>query len=167
MPHCACCRHWPGRALSKTAARVAFAARHHSAGDGNSRQYAYGVIPPEYWTVRALNEDELAVRGAVLVRVKRRTETPVDLSTLPVEVAAAITEPPPRPAAELWRLLKQDGALAPAMVTAALLVSAAGTVLQTLLFRGIDFRRRPALGTRATVGRRVGRAGSTSGFAGP
>ena len=98
---------------------------------------AYGVIPPEYWTVRALNEDELAVRGAVLVRVKRRTEAPVDLSTLPVEVAAAVTEPPPRPAAELWRLLKQDGALAPAMVTVALLVSAAGTVLQALLFRAL------------------------------
>lgn len=98
---------------------------------------AYRLIPPEYWTVRALNDDEVAVRGAVLVRVKGRTGAPADVSSLPVEVAAAVTEPPPRPAAELWRLLKQDGALAPAMVTAALLVSAAGTVLQALLFRAL------------------------------
>jgi ABC-type bacteriocin/lantibiotic exporter with double-glycine peptidase domain len=97
----------------------------------------YRLIPPEYWTVRQLSDDELAVRGAVLVRVKGRSETPVDLTSLPLEVAAAITERPPRPAAELWRLLKQDGAFAPAMVTAALLVSAAGTVLQTLLFKAL------------------------------
>jgi ATP-binding cassette subfamily B protein len=98
---------------------------------------AYRLIPPEYWTVRAVNEDEVAVRGAVLVRVKGRTGAPVDISALPVEVAAAVTEPPPRPAAELWRLLKQDGALAPAMVTSALLFSAIGTVLQALLFRAL------------------------------
>jgi ABC-type bacteriocin/lantibiotic exporter with double-glycine peptidase domain len=97
----------------------------------------YRLIPPEYWTVRQLNDDELAVRGAVLVRVKGRSETPVDITSLPLEVAAAITERPPRPAAELWRLLKQDGAFTPAMVTAALLVSAAGTVLQTLLFKAL------------------------------
>lgn len=101
----------------------------------------YRWIPAEYWTVRPLGselgQDELGVRGAVLVRVKGRTDSVVDLAALPPEVAAAVTEAPPRPGAELWRLLRRDGAFAPAMVAAALLVAASGTVLQAVLFRAL------------------------------
>jgi ABC-type bacteriocin/lantibiotic exporter with double-glycine peptidase domain len=95
-------------------------------------------IPREYWSVRPGEEPgQLVVRGAVLIRVKGMNSRPVDLSVLPPEIAAAASESAPRPAKELWQLLKRDGAFAPAMVAVACVAGAVGVVLQAVVFRAL------------------------------
>jgi ABC-type bacteriocin/lantibiotic exporter with double-glycine peptidase domain len=94
------------------------------------------LIPADYWSVRPAGEEGLlAVRGAVLVRVKGRKAPAAERADLPPEVAAAASEPPARPAAELWQSLKRDGVLRPCMVGAAFVAAAAATTLQAVLFR--------------------------------
>jgi ABC-type bacteriocin/lantibiotic exporter with double-glycine peptidase domain len=101
-------------------------------------QQADAAIPRPYWSVwPAGSEGELVARGAVLVRVKGRTAAGIDFSALPKEVATAVQEAPPQPARELWRLLKQDGMLAPGITGVALLFASLGVVLQVLLFRAL------------------------------
>ncbi|MGK4002058.1 ATP-binding cassette domain-containing protein [Sorangium sp. So ce1036] len=53
------------------------------------------------------------------------------------ELAAALAEPKVRPARELFRMLREDGLLAPAVLAGALALSAATVVLEALLFRGL------------------------------
>jgi len=108
------------------------------------------LIPREHWSVWPVNEagadpevdaepweEQLYLRGAVLVRVKGRKAEEINREALPSEVAAAVTETPPRPAAALWGMVKQDGALTPVMVASALLLSALGLVAQILAFRAL------------------------------
>ncbi len=100
------------------------------------------IIPDQYWSARRDNvpdpgEEQLIVRGAVLVRAKGRTTEEVNVNALPPEIAAAVSEHPPRPLAALWNFLKPDGVLAPAMLCSALFISALGIVLQALFFRGL------------------------------
>jgi ABC-type bacteriocin/lantibiotic exporter with double-glycine peptidase domain len=101
-------------------------------------EQAASSIPRPYWSVwPAETEGELIARGAVVVRVKGRAPAPIDLSALAPEIAAALKETAPRPARELWRLLKQDGALAPAAIAMALFVATLGVIIQALLFRAL------------------------------
>ncbi len=95
------------------------------------------LIPREYWTVRQVGAGEVAVRGAVLVRAKRRSSTPVNRDVLPREIRAAVRERPPHPAATLWGLLRRDGIWAPGMISGALFFSAIGVVIQALLLKGM------------------------------
>ena len=109
----------------------------------------HDVIPPAYWSVRPMaaepdGEPELLLRGAVLVRVRSRraqgesTGAAADTSRpLSPELAAALEEKPTRALVELWRLLRADGLLAPLAIALAWFVSAAGVVVEALLFRGI------------------------------
>jgi ABC-type bacteriocin/lantibiotic exporter with double-glycine peptidase domain len=94
-------------------------------------------IPAEYWTVRKTGPDEVAFRGAVLVRVKGLSAQPVDCDVLPPEIRAAVREAALDPAKTLWRLLLRDGAWTPAIATAALLFASAGVVVQALLFKAL------------------------------
>jgi ABC-type bacteriocin/lantibiotic exporter with double-glycine peptidase domain len=95
-------------------------------------------IPQEYWSVRPGEEKgQLVVHGAVLIRVKGLNHRPVDISALPPEIAAAASESSPQPAKELWRLLKRDGALTPAMVALASVAASVGVVLQAVVFRAL------------------------------
>ncbi len=86
------------------------------------------------------DEAMLRLHGAVLVRVRRRAgaaapaETPRSGS---IELRAALDEKPMRPARELWRLLRQDGALAPAALLLALAAAAIGALVETLLLRSL------------------------------
>jgi ATP-binding cassette subfamily B protein len=94
-------------------------------------------IPPEYWTVRKTGADEVAFRGAVLVRVKGLSAQPVDRDVLPAEIRAAVREAPLHPARILRQLLLRDGAWMPGTVAGALLFASAGVVLQALLFKAL------------------------------
>jgi ABC-type bacteriocin/lantibiotic exporter with double-glycine peptidase domain len=98
---------------------------------------AQKLIPPEYWTVRQTGADEVAFRGAVLVRVKGLSAQPVDRDFLPPEIRAAVRGASPHPAKTLWRLLLRDGAWTPGMAAGALLFAAAGVVFQALLFKAL------------------------------
>ena len=106
------------------------------------------TIPSAYWSVQsappeAEGEEQLLLRGAVLVRVRGRLpveEAAAQLAALSPELTAALTEPPIQPWREILRLLRADGLLTPAALLAALGLAAGGTVLEALLFRSLlDF----------------------------
>ena len=95
------------------------------------------LIPAEYWSVRPRGEDELALRGAILVRVRGRLEkTAEDAAQLSPELVAALQEKPVRPGRELLKLLREDGIFTPSLLMLALLSASAGVILEAVLFRG-------------------------------
>ncbi|PWU08910.1 MAG: ABC transporter permease [Terriglobia bacterium] len=94
-------------------------------------------IPQLYWSVRedAAHEGHLLFSGAVLIQVRGRVPRPSQ--TLPPELEAALQEAPPQPGRELLRMVLRDSRLAPWLATAAVSLSAAGSLLQALLFRSL------------------------------
>ncbi len=109
---------------------------------------ALQIIPNIYWCVRAASEEDaetLLLRGAVLVRVKQTRSAvgaPADADQpakqpLSKELVAALEEKPLRPARELLNLLLQEGWRTPAILLAALLVTALGFALEALVFRSL------------------------------
>lgn len=116
------------------------------------------MIPAMYWSVLPLIETEaeasgeqpprrLLLRGAVLVRILGRREggvAPLDQqaeppSAVPLspDLAAALTEPTHRPEREVWKALKQDGFLTPAILVLSLFLATVGVLVEALLFQGI------------------------------
>ncbi|HEX8772654.1 MAG TPA: ATP-binding cassette domain-containing protein [Pyrinomonadaceae bacterium] len=113
------------------------------------------VVPAEFWSVSAAplgeeGEEQVLLRGAVLVRALRRSKRPLGqqrgvscepgeegTEALSAELVAALEEPPSRPAIEFIRLLYADGLFSPLSLLTALAVAAAGAVIEALLFRGI------------------------------
>jgi ATP-binding cassette subfamily B protein len=102
------------------------------------------IVPESYWSVRPTEDspDTLELRGAVLIRFHGRGATVDDSveeasEVAPPELAAALTEPPPRPGRNLLRMLLADGALAPATLLLALLTAAGGVVVEALLLRAL------------------------------
>ena len=103
------------------------------------------TIPADYWSVQAASdaagtEDQLLMRGAVLVRVRGRAEqapAAEDTARLSPELTAALTEAPSRPGRELLQMLKQDGLFAPVALVTALAVATGGVLLEAVLFRGL------------------------------
>jgi ATP-binding cassette subfamily B protein len=94
------------------------------------------TIPEHYWSVRpTLNKDQLLLRGAVLVRVlgpSSRTAVPSS-----PELVAALQQPPARPGRELLHMLRADGVLTPAVLTAALVLASGAVILEAILLRGL------------------------------
>jgi ABC-type bacteriocin/lantibiotic exporter with double-glycine peptidase domain len=128
-------------------------------------------IPAAFWSVQPAppgpeGEEQLLLRGAVLVRVRgRRTphSCPEDGLSEPgsgppplsPELIAALEEPPSQPGRVLLRLLCADGLLNPTILVAALLLAAAGLVVEGLLWRSlIDLGRDLGL-----TGQRLGAMG--------
>ncbi|MGH8488590.1 MAG: ATP-binding cassette domain-containing protein [Gammaproteobacteria bacterium] len=107
----------------------------------------FQAIPASYWSVRPASndgEDQLLLRGAVLLRVKgsrtgKPAEEPGDRATGPLspELAAALAEKPARPGIELLRLLRADGVLTPLALMGALAIAVGAVLIETLLFRGL------------------------------
>ena len=96
------------------------------------------LISAGYWSVRPRGENELALRGAVLVRVRGRLEkTEEQTSKLAPELVAALEEKPVRPGRELLKLLREDGILTPSLLLLALFSASAAVILEAVLFRGI------------------------------
>jgi ABC-type bacteriocin/lantibiotic exporter with double-glycine peptidase domain len=95
-------------------------------------------IPVSYWSVFANPDDEetIGMRGVVLVHASRVSAIR-DPSALPEELRAALSEPPPRPLAEIWHTVREDGVLAPAAIASAILLSTVGVAFEALLYRGL------------------------------
>jgi len=136
-----------------------------------------GIIPSPYWSVWPLSpdpdkldeEEQLLLRGAVLVRMLGRrataqlpsidqpaegaeTEEPTPLSP---ELVAALEEPPSRPELEILQALRADGLLTPTVLVAALALATGGVIIEALLLRGLlDIGRSLGL-----VGQRIGATG--------
>src|SRR6185503_8884651 len=105
-------------------------------------QNAHGdgfTIPAAYWSVRSLpsdsDEEQLLLRGAVLVRVKGVRTVESDERPLSPELVAALNERPLRPMRELFRMFRADGVLMPLALLFALAVAAGGVIFESLLFR--------------------------------
>lgn len=100
------------------------------------------TIPASYWSVQPIvsdsDEEQLLLRGAVLVRVKG-TQPLAQANTtdqrLSPELVAALAERPLRPMRELFRLFRADGVLLPLALLFALVLAAGGAIFESLLFR--------------------------------
>jgi len=125
----------------------------------------YHTIPDIYWSVQptlpdANGEEQLQLRGAVLIRVLGRQqvtpeEEPEKQKPLSPELVAALEEQPSRPGYELLRILRTNGFLAPIFIVFALGLASAGVIAEALLFRGIfDIGREMSL-----TGQRLGTFG--------
>jgi ABC-type bacteriocin/lantibiotic exporter with double-glycine peptidase domain len=92
-------------------------------------------IRAEHWSVRAFAEDadRVQLRGAVFVSAAGLRWVAPD-EPLPPSLAAALTEPPPRPWAPVVTAIQDSGWLLPAVIGLAVLVAAVGTVFEILLF---------------------------------
>jgi ATP-binding cassette subfamily B protein len=86
----------------------------------------------------AAAEEEVSMRGAVLVRIASATRlSDAARAELPLELRAAVDEPRARPAAALLALLREDGLLRWGALLAALVLAAGGAVLEAVLFRAL------------------------------
>jgi ABC-type bacteriocin/lantibiotic exporter with double-glycine peptidase domain len=117
------------------------------------------TIPSSYWSVRPLpsdsDEEQLLLRGAVLVRVKGVRTEHSDEQPLSPELVAALNERPLRPMRELLRMFRADGVLMPLALLFALAIAAGGVIFESLLFR-----RLLEIGNELVLSRqRVGAAG--------
>jgi predicted double-glycine peptidase len=115
-------------------------------------QQNWPTLPAQYWNVlpapsRADGVAQLLLRGAVLVRAhgqrneinEKRHSSKVEKisSNLSPELNAAICESPNAPIRELFRALRSDGLLEPAVVIKALLLGSAAVMVQAILFRSL------------------------------
>lgn len=97
------------------------------------------ALPVHAWAVTAPpggTGDTIVLRGAVFIHARGRAAHP-DAAPLPPELAAALSEAPVRPGRVLWDVLREDGALAPLALVAAMAWAAFGTMVQALLLRGL------------------------------
>jgi ATP-binding cassette subfamily B protein len=143
------------------------------------------VVPAAYWSARPVpgspgDDEEILVRGAVLLRVRGRyrggpvvavprpevvgtsTGIPPPPSSPGSGCAAALSEPATRPARTLLRLLGGAGVLSLVVLGVGLVLAAGGGVLEAILLRAvIDADRDLALPAQ-----RLGAAGAFLIFAG-
>ena len=113
-------------------------------GTRDNGEDIFALVPSSYWTAvpDSSNTDPsremLRVSGAVLVGVSGvRAVSEEDTQALPAELAAALTERPDDPVKTVWRMLREDGLLAPLAVTTAVGVATAALSVEALLFRGL------------------------------
>lgn len=101
---------------------------------------ALQLIPSTDWAVTPdpQNADQLLMHGAVLLVIRGvRATSAAERAALAPEMAAALTEKEVQPFWTLWRLLRQDGLLAPVLLAVATLLAALGTTLEALILRGL------------------------------
>ncbi|MFL6447199.1 MAG: cysteine peptidase family C39 domain-containing protein [Bryobacteraceae bacterium] len=93
------------------------------------------LIPPAFWSVRGNDlQDELAMTGAVLVRILGR-KAPVDEPQLIQELSAAISERPVRPVHALLQLLGAGGRWSAVFIAFTVVTISLALVAEALLFR--------------------------------
>jgi len=103
------------------------------------------LIPESFWSVRPVAdaaEDELNLKGAVLVRALGKRTAPVHgaeqmAEPLSPELQAALDEKPVRPLHELFCVLKKEGWTILSILFLGLFMSAGLILLEALIFRGI------------------------------
>ncbi len=107
------------------------------------------LVPASYWSVLPDegDSDRLILRGAVLLRVLGRgdaetsadasTEAPSAKRTRAASTLSKLTEATERPFAEMWRLVRGQRPIVPALLGAGLLLAAVGALFEIMLLRGI------------------------------
>jgi ABC-type bacteriocin/lantibiotic exporter with double-glycine peptidase domain len=105
-------------------------------------------IPGPCWSARPGprgedGEEQVLLQGAVLVCVRGRRKAAAPLAAgeaprpLSPELAAALVEPSDQSWRALFRMLREDGLLAPAALAGGLAIATAGLILEALLYRGL------------------------------
>ena len=122
------------------------------ASDAVASDSNQNFIPDSYWSVLPLSptanapEDYLLLRGAVLIRVfgRKKQEPAADVQKddeaavpLSLELKKALEEGDSKPLLELWKLLREDGLLAPSLLVVALGFAVFGVMIEALLLRGL------------------------------
>ncbi|MFL6415916.1 MAG: ATP-binding cassette domain-containing protein [Bryobacteraceae bacterium] len=92
------------------------------------------LIPAGFWSVREDGEDDLAMTGAVLVRVLGRKAL-ADKAGLSEELSAAISQSPIRPSRALWDLLGAGGRWSAIFVAFTLFTISLALLGEAFLFR--------------------------------
>lgn len=108
------------------------------------------IIDDEHWFARPSGPETVAIRGAVLIRVRGRTTEPPDPSAIPPDLAAALTQIDPSPGRFLWqRIWGAERSRLVAVALGAVLAAAAvlieASLLRTLLSPGAGLGGVPAL----------------------
>ncbi|MBV8070575.1 MAG: hypothetical protein JO270_11765, partial [Acidobacteriaceae bacterium] len=98
-------------------------------------------IPERYWSVRSAPQDsagaeQVLVQGAVLIRILG-SQPPASGEELGTELSAALSARAASPGRELFNVFWHSGRLAIALILCGLVVSAAATLGEGLLFRGL------------------------------
>jgi len=109
----------------------------------------WSVLPLEIPTTDLVAEPEtLVLRGVVLVRIlgiRQKTKRPAEIEEateqavqeLPPDLEAALKEPPYRPELEIWKALREDGLIIPAILIPALFLATLAVTLEAFLLQGI------------------------------
>ncbi len=101
------------------------------------------TIPDPYWSVRPAppvpgRGEEVLLRGAVLVRIAGRSPRPSGEQEVPgPDLAAAVAGAAPRPARELFRLVRGGGLLSWVVLAVGLALAAGSVILEGLMLRGV------------------------------
>ncbi|HEX8448485.1 MAG TPA: cysteine peptidase family C39 domain-containing protein, partial [Allosphingosinicella sp.] len=105
------------------------------------------LIPRSFWSVTegdpptAASNGALKIGGAVLLAVSGLrpddSEAAEKRKPLSLELAAALAEKPVPPLAALWKMLGEDGLLAPLALVLAGAFAVSAAMIEALLFRGI------------------------------
>ncbi|WP_394829657.1 ATP-binding cassette domain-containing protein [Pendulispora albinea] len=100
----------------------------------------HAVVPSTYWSATPARPSpdgapQVVLAGAVMVRVHGVRAERAPRPELSPELEAAIREPPVEPVRQLAAMLRQDGALAPAVLALSLLAASTGGALEALVLR--------------------------------
>jgi len=117
------------------------------------------LIPDSFWSVRDNGDEELAMAGAVLVRVLGR-KSPSEKVELSGELSAAISEAPIRPLRAMWHLLGSGGRWTAIFIAFTLVVISLGLLGEALLFRTLF----DVAGGLRLTGQRMGAMAAIIGF---
>ncbi len=106
-------------------------------------------VPGLFWFARPapaeMGEGMLIMRGALVIHTSDAGAVSTDVTDteatpavqLPPELVAALNEPPAQPEREIWRALKPDGWLIPAIVVLALLMATLGVSVEAALLQAL------------------------------
>lgn len=129
----------------------------------------HALAPKAFWSVSPDLDaprgagPHLTVEGGVFLKVSgaRRVSTSAEaLDRLSPELSAALTERPESALRRVFELLREDGVLAPAVLTAAVAIATGVLILESLLFRGLL----NIAGLLALPGQRLAAVGALSVF---
>lgn len=105
------------------------------------------LIPKSFWSVAeddltaTVSGDTLKVSGAVVLAVSGLrsdgAQAAEERRPLSLELEAALTEKPVSPLAALWKMLGEDGLLAPLALALAGAFAVSAAMIEALLFRGL------------------------------
>ena len=126
----------------REAGRVVTGLFHDTTASGH---HIFAIIPPDYWSAipDATNTDPtremLVIRGGVMLKTAGHdpAAAAAQHDMLPPELAAALAEPPMRPMARVWAMLRDDPAFRPAAPALAIVAQGLAVLAQALVFRGL------------------------------